>query len=232
MEIKSNVLKSYLRNVLFINGPAYAGKSTMCAMLAEKYNLILCGENYCADKFLKAASPEEQPNMTYFKTHNDWQQFLNRTPEAYAAWIEGNSREMADFEIAELIALSSAQKVIVDTNIPMDILKEIADYHQVAIMLAPQAMSVERFFDRDDPEKQFLLAQIQKADDPERTMGNFRDCLARINSQESYDNWANSGFYTLVRENPAEDTRQETLEKLAAHFGLGAAEAEATGWCS
>lgn len=31
---------------MFINGTAYAGKSTMVAMLAEKYNLIHCGENY------------------------------------------------------------------------------------------------------------------------------------------------------------------------------------------
>ena len=192
----------------------------MCAMLAEQYNLLLCGENYCTDKFLGVATPENQPHMTYFKTHNNWQQFLNRTPETYAAWIEGNSRELADFEIAELIALSSAQRVIVDTNIPIDILKDIADYHQVAIMLSPQAISIDSFFDRQDPEKQFLLSQIQKADNPERTMENFKMCLARINSQEAYNNWANSGFFTVVRKDTITDTRKETMEKLAAHFGL------------
>ena len=35
MEIQNNVLKHYLRNCYFINGTAYAGKSTMCKMLAE-----------------------------------------------------------------------------------------------------------------------------------------------------------------------------------------------------
>ena len=123
MEIKCNIIKSYLRNVLFINGTAYAGKSTMCAMLAEKYDLIHCEENYCAEKFLEIATPHDQPNMTYFKTHGDWQKFLNRTPSEYAAWIDGNSKELAEFEIAELIRISAKHKVIVDTNIPADILK-------------------------------------------------------------------------------------------------------------
>ena len=39
-------------NVYFINGLAYAGKSTMAKMLAEKYDGILCEENY-HNAFLK-----------------------------------------------------------------------------------------------------------------------------------------------------------------------------------
>ena len=33
-------------NVYFITGTAYAGKSTMVKLLADKYNGILCEENY------------------------------------------------------------------------------------------------------------------------------------------------------------------------------------------
>ena len=33
-------------NSYFIVGPAYAGKSTMIRLLAVKYNVILCEENY------------------------------------------------------------------------------------------------------------------------------------------------------------------------------------------
>ena len=33
-------------NVYFINGTAYAGKSTMVKLLAEKYDGIVCEENY------------------------------------------------------------------------------------------------------------------------------------------------------------------------------------------
>ena len=220
MEIKDNVIKGYLRNVLFINGTAYAGKSTMCAMLAQRYNLIHCEENYCGDKFVSMSNVEDQPNMNYFKIHNDWEKFLGRMPAEYAAWTDGVSREMAEFEIAELIRISGNQKVIVDTNIPIDILKRIADYNQIAVMISPQSMSVDRFFDRDDPEKQFLLSVIQQSENPEKLMANFRECLALFNSQDIYDEWANSGFYVLVREDTKADTREETLRKLAAHFGL------------
>lgn len=220
MNISDNIIKHYLKNVLFINGTAYAGKSTMCRMLADKYDLLLCGENYNFDDFLKIAEPKEQPNMCYFRGVTDWQQFINRTPEEYGAWIIGNSYEGAEFEVAELIRISASRKVIVDTNIPCDMLKRIAGYNQVAVMLSPQSLSVDRFFERNDPEKQFLLSQINQADNPEKAMENFRACLSKINSSENYQEWLNSGFFTIIRDNCQKDTRQETLEKLARHFLL------------
>lgn len=94
MKIRNNILKYFLKNCIFINGTAYAGKSTMCKMLAKKYDLILCGENYGLDRLLQIITPEE-----------------------YLAWIMGNSHEAADFEIAELIRLSGDKRTIVDTNI-------------------------------------------------------------------------------------------------------------------
>ena len=219
MLINNRVIKHYLRNVLFINGTAYAGKSTMVKMLADKYGLIHCGENYdCVPEGL--ATPEQYPNICYFKTMKDWQEFINRTPEEYNNWILGCSRELAEFEITYLMSIAGARKVIVDTNIPPDILREIADYHQVAIMLSPESMSVDHFFDRDDPDKRFIKEQIMCSDNPEKTMANFLACMAKINSKENYDKWANSGFFTVVRQDALTDTKQETLEILAKHFRL------------
>lgn len=220
MNIKENMLKHYLKNCLFINGTAYAGKSTMCKMLAKKHDLILCGENYGLDAMLQIATPEDQPNLCYFQTMPDWQAFLNRTPDEYLRWILGNSREAADFEVLELVRLSADKKVIVDTDIPLDILKQIADYNQVALMLSPQAMSVDLFFEREDEEKQFLLSQIRASENPEKTMKNFRACLAKINSPELYEEYLHSGFFTLIRESTETDTRLETLAALEKHFGL------------
>lgn len=220
MNIKNNIIKHYLKNCFFINGTAYAGKSTMCKMLAEKYDLILCEENYGQDKLLQMITPEDQPNLNYFRTMKSWQEFINRTPEEYFSWIMGTSCETADFEIAELIRISGQKKIIVDTNIPLETLRQIADYNQVAIMLSPQALSVDMFFERGDEEKRFLLSQIKQAADPKKTMQNFKNCLAKINSQEIYDQWLNSGFFTITRENGENDTRLETMNVLAEHFGL------------
>lgn len=81
-------------------------------------------------------------------------------------------------------------------------------------------MSVERFFDRSDPEKQFLLKVIESCEDSETVMENYRQGLARINSQKHYDEYANSGFFTVVREDTEKDTKEEVFETIAKHFGL------------
>lgn len=51
-------------NVYFINGSAFAGKSTMVHLLAEKYDGIECGENY-HDQLPEQLDPREFPGLTY-----------------------------------------------------------------------------------------------------------------------------------------------------------------------
>lgn len=220
LNIENNILREYLKNVRFITGTAYAGKSTMVNALAEKYGLVRCEENYHLRVIGNNLDAEKQPNLCYFQTMKDWKEFLSRTPEEYDKWIVGVSMEAAEIEVAELIRISQNQKVIVDTNIPIKILCEIADYHQVAVMLSPQSMSVEKFFDRDDAEKQFIKEQIMKTENPEATMANFKAGLAKVNSKEHYAEYANSGFFTLVRTNATHNIVDEKIEALAAHFQL------------
>jgi dephospho-CoA kinase len=222
MKIENNILKHYLKNVYFITGTAYAGKSTAVKMLAERYGMLCCGENYHMAISESVATPETHPDLCYNRSLTDWKDFVKRSPEEYERWIYAVGREAAEFEVAHLIAVSQNQKVIVDTNIPLDVLKEISDYHRVAVMLSPQSMSVERFFDRSDPEKRFLLGVIDSCEDPEAVMENYRRGLARINSREHYDEYAHSGFFTVVREDNGLDTRQEVCDLLAKHFGLEA----------
>ena len=220
MKIENNIIKHYLKNVYFITGTAYAGKSTTVKMLSERYDIILCGENYHSTVSDIVATPEAQPDISYINNLTDWKEFVTRTPEEYERWIYSVGKEAAEFEVAELIALSQNKKVVVDTNIPVDILKEISDYNRVAVMLSPISMSVERFFDREDPDKQFLLSVIDSCDEPKSVMENYRQGLARINSREHYDEYANSGFFTVVRENNEEDTREKVCDIIAKHFGL------------
>ena len=133
--------------------------------------------------------------------------------------MAGVCKPAESLEIIRLLQLLPQKKpIFVDTNIPLDTLKEISDHDHVAVMICPQSMSVDRFFDRGDPEKQFILEQIRKSQDPERTMQNYRKCLEKVNSKEMYDLYANSGFFTLVRDD--ESTIENTMDKLAKHFGL------------
>ena len=220
MKIENNILKHYLKNVYFITGTAYAGKSTMVKMLADRYNMIFCGENYHSSVSDIVASPEIQPDICFLKNLTNWKDFVTRSPEEYERRIYSTAKEAAEFEVAELISISRNRKVIVDTNIPLEILKEISDYHHVVIMLSPQSMSVERFFDRNDPEKLFLLKVIESCENPEQVMENYRQGLALINSKKHYDEYAESGFFTVVREDNEKDTREELCNVIAKHFGL------------
>ena len=220
MKIENNILKHYLKNVYFITGTAYAGKSTTVKMLAERYDMVFCGENYHSKVSDAVATPDAQPDICFLKTLTDWKEFVTRTPEEYERWIYSTSKEAAEFEVAELISISQDRKVIVDTNIPVGILKEISNYNHVAVMLSPLSMSVDRFFDRSDPEKQFLLNVIESCEDSKTVMENYRRGLELINGQKHYDEYTNSGFFTVVRQDMQKDTREEICEIIARHFGL------------
>ncbi|MGN1303480.1 MAG: hypothetical protein ACI4YB_00445 [Oscillospiraceae bacterium] len=220
MKIENNILKHYLKNVYFITGTAYAGKSTTVKMLADRYDMVFCGENYHSNVSDVVATDDAQPDICFMKNLTDWKEFVTRTPEEYERWIYSVGKESAEFEVAELISISQNRKVIVDTNIPIDILKEISDYNHVVVMLSPQSISVERFFDRSDPEKQFILNVIESCEDSEAVMENYRQGLALINSKKHYDEYANSGFFTVVRQDTEKDTKEEVCEIIAKHFGL------------
>ena len=205
-------------NVYFINGTAYAGKSTLVKKLAEKYNGIACEENY-HDALLPELDAKEFPNLTYTRDLQDWHDFVRRTPDEYEAWINGVSKECEILELQILQNLKTEGKpVFVDTNISLETLWKISDKNHVLIMLAEPEISVKLFFDRPDKEKQFLYRLMLEEKDPDAALENFRQCLARINSKENYERFLHSGFPVLLRD--ANRSIEETLKLAAQMFGL------------
>ena len=57
--------------LLLPQGTAYAGKSTMVRLLAQRHDGIECEENY-HDALMEATDPVCQPNLGYFKTMSSW----------------------------------------------------------------------------------------------------------------------------------------------------------------
>lgn len=208
-----------LENVWFINGTAYAGKSTLVKNLAEKHHGIACEENY-HDCLLAGLDAKAFPNLTYTRDLRDWRDFIRRTPEDYAAWVDGVTLECAVLErrILEQLRRETTQKIFVDTNLPVEQLREWADPAHVLIMLAPPEISVNRFFQRPDREKQFLYRLLLEEPDPEAALENFRQCLARINSPERYQAFLHSGFPVLLREDSR--TPAETMALAETLLGL------------
>ena len=205
-------------NAYFITGTAYAGKSTMVRLLAEKYNGILCEENY-HDQLLPGLDSTEFPFLTYTRDLEDWHDFIRRTPEEYKAWMDGVSRECEILELRLLDGLKDqGRPVFVDTNISIETLKSITPEDHVLVMLADPQISVRRFFERPDREKQFLYRLIMDEPDPEKAMENYRKGLMLINSQENYDHYLHSGFHVIIRDESR--TIMQTLDLVEKVFGL------------
>ena len=208
----------FFPDAYFINGTAYAGKSTMVRLLAEKYNGIFCGENY-HDKLLNELDKNTFPCLTYTRDMKDWHDFVRRSPDEYENWIDGVSRECEILELKILEELSGqGKKIFVDTNISPETLKKITYNDHVLIMLAEPDTSVKRFFERPDREKQFIYRLLMEEKDPVRAMDNFRQCLERINSPERYDRFLRSGFQVILRDEKR--SINETLHMVEKGFGL------------
>ena len=207
-----------LENMYFIIGTAYAGKSTMVKRLAEKHGGIACEENYHNAR-LDELDKAQFPGLTYTRDLEDWHDFIRRTPDEYEAWITRTSKEC---EIVELQMLSRLQTdgkpVFVDTNISIETLREVAGDHHVLVMLADPDISVRRFFERPDREKQFLYRLMMEEADPQAALENFRECLKRINSVENYNKFLHAGFPVILRDENR--TVEETMALAEAVFQL------------
>ena len=210
----------FFENAYFIIGTSYAGKSTMVKELAKKHSGIACEENY-HDTLLPELDKAEFPCLTYTRDLEDWHDFIRRSPDEYERWINGVTKEceILEFRILDdLIQKSPEKKIFVDTNICPETLHKISDEHHVMIMLADPQISVNRFFERPDKEKQFLYRLMLEEKDPEAALENFRHCLERINSVENYRAFETCGFPVNYRDEKL--GIQGTLELVEKAFNL------------
>lgn len=211
-------MKDYFENAYFITGLAYAGKSTMVKLLAEKHGGIQCEENY-HDRLLDGLDSKEFPCLTYTRDLKDWHDFIRRTPEEYLAWIDGVAKECEILELRLLRDIcAQGRPVFVDTNISLETLREVTPHDHVLVMLADPMISVNRFFERPDREKQFLYKLIMEEHDPEKALENYRQGLMLINSKERYDRFLNAGFNVIKRD----DSRsiEQTISLAEKAFGI------------
>ena len=208
----------YFENAYFIIGTSYAGKSTMVKELAKKHGGVACEENY-HDHYPGELDAKEFPCLTYTRDLVDWHDFIRRSPQEYKAWIDGAKKECEILELRMLPDIcSQGKQVFVDTNICVETLRSITPKNHVVVMLADPQIAIRRFFDRPDPEKQFLYRLIMEEPEPEKAMENYRKGLELICSQESYNELLHSGFPVIFRNENR--TIAQTLALVEEAFGL------------
>lgn len=214
MHIADNIIKDHLKNVYFLCGGAYGGKTTMAKLIEEKYGFIRYRQGDHEDEYALIADPEEQPAMGLDRSA-DWHGYFARPPRKYADWMRASLQEEAEFAVADLLAIPQDKKVIFDGIIPLELLKKISDYDHVFLLFAPDEMKRKHYFDRADKDEvyQFILS----FPDGDELLRNVNEAL-NLDNESERQSFINSGF--KYKERAEDDTVEATLRIIEEHFGL------------
>ncbi|MBR6029944.1 MAG: hypothetical protein IKP40_12740 [Clostridia bacterium] len=221
-DLISEVKPMNLKNVYFVIGTSYAGKSTLVRNIAAKRGGIELGENY-HDARLPELDSREFPNLTYTRDLKDWHEFIRRTPDEYVTWLTNVKKECETVELQILAELlekpeTKNREIFVDTNISIETLRRLTDEKHVLVMLADPEIAIHRFFDRPDPEKQFLYRLMLEEPDPQAALDNYREILTRVCSKERYDELLHAGFPVIFRDENR--TEAETVRMAEEIWGI------------
>ncbi len=214
MKISDNIIKEQLKNVYFLSGGAYGGKTTMAKLIEQKYGIYRYRQGDNFDRFAAIAIPEFQPCISLDRSQ-DWHGFFSQKPSKYAAWMQAELEEEAEFVIMDLIKLSQNRKVIADVIIPVDILKRITNPNQVMLLFAPEEMRRKHYFDRADKNEVYQF--IMSFPDGKQLLNNVIEALV-YDGAERRKELINSGFSYIERTD--HDTIENTLSVIEKHFGL------------
>ena len=212
MKIANNIIKERLKNVYFLCGGAYGGKTTMAKLLEEKHGFIRYRQGNHWDDYAAIANSENQPAMSLDR-NADWHGFFAQPPRKYADWMQAELREEAEFTVADLLSMPKDKKIIVDGILPIDLLKEISDYDHVFLLFAPDEMKRKHYFDRVDKDEvyQFILS----FPDGQKLLNNVIEAL-NIDNESERRKFVESGFRYLERKDG--DTVENTLRIIEEHF--------------
>ena len=214
MKIADNIIKEHLKNVYFLCGGAYGGKTTMAKLLEERYGLIRYRQGDHEDEYAMIADIREQPVMAADRSDN-WHGYFSQPPREYADRMMAGLREEAEFTVADLMCIPRDKKVIVDGCIPLDILKAITDRDHVFLLFAPDEMKRRHYFDRADKDEVYRF--ILSFPDGEELLENVIEAL-NIDNETERQSYINSGFRYLERTDS--DTIEKTLSTIVEHFGF------------
>lgn len=224
MNISDNILKEHLKNVYFLSGGAYGGKTTMSKLIEEKYGFVRFRQGDHSDEYTAMADSEFQPALSANRTRNmDWHRYFSQPSQQYSGYLGDCLNEETEFAVVDLIMLSRNQKVIADVAFVPEVLKKISEPSRVVLLFAPEEMTRRHYFDRDD--KQDVYQLIKSFPDADELLHNVIEAI-HYNSASERKSYYDSGFYCIERRE--DDTIENTLKKIERHFGLSDQQSSAT----
>ncbi len=213
MLIQDNVIKEYLKNVLFVTGTACGGKSTLSRALAERHGLLLFDIDQRFDQHKHLSDPAFQPAMN--KNFPDADAFFGRSVEEYRQWLLDNTREQMDFVLLDLIRLSQNRRVVCDCHLTLEQAGKLTEPDRIVFLLKELSNIIEDYCNR--PDHQGFNRFINSASDPAKAKATCNETLRSLNA-DYYRDVKNSGYFWLER--MPDSTVQKTVELVERHFGF------------
>ena len=213
MIIQDNVIKEYLKNVLFVTGTACGGKSTISRALAERHNLLLFDIDQQFDRHKQLSDPAFQPAMN--KTFRNADEFFGRSVDEYRQWLLDNTREQLDFVLLDLIRLSHARPVVCDCHLTLEQVEKLTDPARVVFLLKEPSSIIEDYCNR--PDHQGFSSFINSASDPVKAKATCNETLRSLNA-DFYRAVKRSEYFWVER--TQDSTVQKTVDLVERHFGF------------
>ncbi|MDR1821071.1 MAG: ATP-binding protein [Oscillospiraceae bacterium] len=218
MNIAENILKYHLRNVYFFCGTACGGKTTISKALAEKHGFLWVDGDVGSEEYKLIADTEHQPammKMPGFKRDMDWEEYFDRPFREYHKLLEASGKEQRPMTLLELIKLADTQKVVVDTHMPIKLMKSLTDYNRVVFLVTDTDRIVRDYLNR--PGHQEIYDLIMTLQEPERKLENLYQML-RYGNELFLDELYESDVLYISRDDNS--TVADTLAQVERHFGL------------
>lgn len=218
MQIANNILKYSLQNVYFLIGTSCGGKTTMGKALSEKYGFYHLNDNWHEPSFAiweNLIDPCYQPYYAKRQQVTDWESFFYRSYEQREEEENKQGMEYLEFAIMELVKLSQNQKVVADISMPIQLARELSDYHRIACLITSPERMVSDFYGRHDHRE--YIECILSLPNAEKVLEHDKACF-RKGTQKAIDEVMQSGLFSIMRDENS--TVEKTLRLLEMHFGL------------
>lgn len=213
MKIADNIIREGLKNVYFISGTAYGGKTTIANHIAEELNIPVYHVDDHYGDYKSIANPKDQP--AFGKKFESWDEYFNRKPVVYSKWLNESIREGVDFAIIDLLKLSQKGRVIAEGIFPVELMQKITYDNQCVFLIAEHDLLRRGFFNRTD--KDDLTECIRAQRNPKEIFDNILN-VATIDYFDVLKRVKASGMKYFIRN---ESTQHEELKiQVISSLGL------------
>jgi len=213
MQIASNILRHYLRDVYFFCGTPCGGKTTIAKAFAQKHGAQYLSEFELYGEMDKIFEPAYQPACCAEPL--DREAFYHRDYKEWAQWGDDVTAEVVPLMVMELVKRSASGPVAVDLPFSVQTAIELAAPGHLVFLVTTPEIVVRDYCNR--PDHTHHLDEILQLRDPAKALANFHRTLGYI-TQRTLDDLNQHSLHYIMRDDTS--TVEHTLALVEQYFGI------------